>query len=117
MLFANSLRVVVLILFGLTMGETALIFRKYLKVARRIQRLLPVHVAVISLGLMMLEFYVAFTTATRGIGQPFSWLIIYNIVSFVLVYTALVIIRTHVNRKVAFSDEISSLLEDPNGLP
>lgn len=114
---SNALRVVVLGLFGLTLGETAIVFKNYSKVIKSTRRLLPMHIAGVSAGLMMLEFYVAFTTVTVGIGRPFSWLILYNIAALGLVYASLVMVRRHVGHKKKAHEEIASLLDEPDFTP
>lgn len=114
---ADVLRIIVVILFGLTLGETAAIFRSYFKVAAKIRRLLPLHIIGISVGLLMLEFYVAFITVTERMGTSFSWLAVYSLVALALVYAALLAIRKHVTPKAQVSRDMESLLEDPNFLP
>lgn len=114
--FANILRTLVLLLYGLTLGETGFIFRKYFRIAKATRRLLPIHIVGITTGLMMLETYVAIKTIGY-FGDTFSWLTPYNIVALGLVYASLVAVRKHVTPKAHLHDEMESLLDDPDFIP
>jgi hypothetical protein len=115
-LFADLLRYAVLVLFGLTVGETGFILKKYGRIAKATRRLLPIHITGVTVGLLMLETYVAIKTIGY-IGDPFSWLTPYNIVALSLIYASLVAVRKHVTPKAQLSKDMESLLEDPDFIP
>lgn len=114
--FADVLRVVILGLFGLTIGETLFIFRHYIRLIPSTRRLLPVHIVSISLALLGLEAEAVWQNVER-LGDPLTWYIPINLVLFLLTYCSLVSVRVHVSRKGKAHRQIDSLLRDPNGLP
>ena len=113
---ADALRVVILLLFGLSIGETLYIFRNYLMVAASTRRLLPIHIAGISVALLGLQAEAVWQNIERW-GDPFTWYIPVNLVLFVLTYVSLVSVRVHVSRKGKAHRHIDSLLKDPHTLP
>lgn len=96
---ADILRVIVLVLFGVSLGETAWIVRIYFRIAAKTRALLPIHVFLIGLATLLLEIEVAVVLVANRFGDPIAWYSPYNLVTFGLLWTALITIRRHVTHK------------------
>ncbi len=112
----DLVRIVILLLFGLAIGETLWIVRVYLKIIRSTRRLLPIHVGTISLGVLGLEAEAAWQSVSR-FGEPFTPYIAVNLFMFGLVYVALLLMRIHITRKADAHERITSLLDDKDMTP
>lgn len=111
--WADAIRVLILLLFGLSVGEAGWILRKYYQVAVDTRRLLATHVTAISASLLLLEFHVAYSV-TRQFGDSLNWLLILDLLACVGVYASLILIKLHTRTKPKKKNQVKSLLEDPN---
>jgi len=115
-MLGDIIRVADIVLFGLCVGETALIVRLYLGVLRSVRRLLPYHVVLIGFSTLGLQAEAVWQNVSR-IGTPASW---YTVINFFLFTTTLVALRfmhMHLMRKRDLTREISPLISDPNEFP
>lgn len=112
----DAVRVLVLTMYGLTVGQTAWVIRSYLRIAVATRRLLPSHVLLVSVSLIGFETVAAWET-TDQFGSGFTPYIPLNIALFGLALTALTMVRVHVNRKRDLTRQILPLVQDPNEMP
>lgn len=96
--FAYALDIIVLLLFGLTLGETGWIVRVYFKIAAKTRALLPSHVFMVGLATLLLEVEAVWQIAIR-FGDPVTWHSPFNLVAFSLLWISLITIRRHVTNK------------------
>lgn len=97
--FADILSLIVLVLFGLSLGETGWIVRVYFKIAANTRALLPVHVVMVGLATLMLELEVITVFVANRFGTPLTWVEPFNLVAFGLLWISLITIRQHVTQK------------------
>jgi hypothetical protein len=95
LVLAYVLDLIVLLLFGLSLGETGWIVRIYFKIAASTRALLPSHVFLVGLATLLLEVEAVWQIAIR-FGDPFTWHTPFNLVAFSLLWVSLVTIRRHV---------------------
>ncbi len=96
---ADIMSMIVLILFGLSLGETGWIIRSYFKIASKTRALLPSHVFMVGFATLLLELEVAFALVFNRFGSPITWYEPYNLVAFGLLWVSLITIRQHVTHK------------------
>lgn len=116
LLIGDIVRVIIFVLFGLAIGETAWIWRKYVRLVRGTRRLLPLHVAGVSFSMLGLQT-VAVWQNIRHIGDPPGVYVPINLVLFSLVYLSLLSMRLHITTKTDTQDSLKPLVIDPNEFP
>lgn len=110
-LIADVFRVFAIVLYGLTIGETASILKRYFRVIKETRRLLPWHVVGVSFVLLGFETEVVYENIMR-LGSAATWYIPINLTLFLVAYVALVAVRMHMDRKVDLAREICPLVQD-----
>ena len=113
----DILRLAIIALFGLCVGETAWIVRQYLGVVRATRRLLPMHVALIGGSFLGLQAEAVWQTIGRVGDHWFTPYVAINLVLFTMAYLALAFMRRHLTRKRDLARTISPLLQDGNEIP
>ncbi len=108
----DAFRAIIISLYGFSIGETALIARRYSLIVKKTRRLLPWHVAAVSVGMLGLEAEAVWQNIEK-VGQGFSWYVPVNLVLFSAVYFALISVRRHITRKVDTQQEFLPLLQEP----
>lgn len=116
MTWADVPRVLAIVLYGLAVGETAWILKAYFHTFHGMRRLLPVHIVLIAVSLLGLEFLVAYAVATR-FGQPLFWFGPAALVFMATTYAALAVMRQHITRKENLREQVVPLLVDPDETP
>lgn len=108
----DVLRVVIFVLYGVTVGQTAWVLRAYFQTMRKTRRLLARHVVLVSIALLGFELVSAYRSIVN-IGSGFSWLVPINLFLFSVTVLAMYDIGMHVTRKAKTHNEIRSLIDDP----
>ncbi len=97
--FADILRLIVLMLFGLSLGETGWIVRIYFKLAAKTRALLPTHVFLVGSATLLFEIEVATELIAIRFGDPITWYTPFSLAAFGLLWISLITIRRHVTHK------------------
>lgn len=112
----DTVRVLLIIIFGGCVGESLWLFRKYQGMIHNTRRLLPMHIVTMSIANLGMQALVVYAVAER-IGERATWFGILALVFTIMNYAALQMVRKHVSRKSDLHRVISPMLKEPDETP